>query len=149
MFRDEKTDDAMDISKLLGLDNVVAHMPQGYETPVGDGASDKLPRGFRQRIAIARALVDKPRVLLFDEANTSMDGAGDATLKFLLERLKGRVTLILVTPRPSMLSIADRIYDIDGTSVNERPRDPEDALPPGGPPAPQAPAPQPPGGTPA
>ncbi len=120
MFREDKTDDATDISKILGLDSVVAHMPQGYDTKVGDGASDKLPRGFRQRIAIARALVDKPRILLFDEANTSMDGAGDATLKFLLERLKGRVTLVLVTPRPSMLSLADRIFDIKGTSVIER-----------------------------
>lgn len=120
MFRDDKIDNAMEISKILGLDSVVAHMPQGYDTKVGDGASDKLPRGFRQRIAIARALVDKPRILLFDEANTSMDGAGDATLKFLLERLKGRVTLVLVTPRPSMLNLADRIFDIRGTDVIER-----------------------------
>ncbi len=120
MFREEKVDDAMDISRLLGLDSVVAHMPQGYDTAVGDGAGDKLPRGFRQRIAIARALVDKPRILLFDEANTAMDGAGDATLKFLLERLKGRVTLVLVTPRPSLLGIADRIYDIVGTDVVQR-----------------------------
>lgn len=120
MFRDEKVDDAMDISRLLGLDSVVAHMPQGYDTTVGDGAGEKMPRGFRQRIAIARALVDKPRILLFDEANTSMDGAGDATLKFLLERLKGRVTMVLVTPRPSLLGIADQIYDIIDTDVVRR-----------------------------
>jgi len=132
MYRPEKVDEAMDISKILGLDTVVAHMPQGYETMVGDGAGDKLPRGFKQRIAIARALVDKPRILLFDEANTAMDGAGDATLKFLLEKLKGRVTLILVTPRPSMLSIADRIYDIDGTAVTERGSDTDRLGAPGG-----------------
>jgi ATP-binding cassette, subfamily C, bacterial LapB len=145
MFREDKIDDAMDISKILGLDTVVAHMPQGYDTKVGDGASDKLPRGFRQRIAIARALVDKPRILLFDEANTSMDGAGDATLKFLLEKLKGRVTLILVTPRPSMLSISDRIYDITGTDVVERSADPNPQLPPA---PPQSPAEIAPGGAP-
>jgi ATP-binding cassette, subfamily C, bacterial LapB len=145
MFREDKIDDAMDISKILGLDTVVAHMPQGYETKVGDGASDKLPRGFRQRIAIARALVDKPRILLFDEANTSMDGAGDATLKFLLEKLKGRVTLILVTPRPSMLSIADRIYDITGSAIVERGTEPGPQLPPA---PPQPPAEIQPGGTP-
>ncbi len=131
MFRDEKIDDAMDISKILGLDSVVAHMPQGYETTVGDGAGDKLPRGIKQRIAIARALVDKPRILLFDEANSSMDGAGDATLKGLLEKLKGRVTLILVTPRPSLLNISDRIYDIEGSNVVERGTEPS-GLPPAG-----------------
>lgn len=120
MFREDKIQEALDISKLLGLDSVVAHMPHGYDTPVGDGAGDKLPRGIKQRIAIARALVDKPRILLFDEANTSMDSAGDGTLRNLLERLKGRVTLILVTPRPSMLNLSDRIYDIQGSTLVER-----------------------------
>lgn len=120
MFRDEKIQDAMDMSKLLGLDSVVAQMPQGYDTPVGDGAGDKMPRGIKQRIAIARALVDKPRILLFDEANAAMDGAGDAMLRGLLERLKGRVTLVLVTPRPSMLNLADRIYDIKDANLIER-----------------------------
>jgi len=131
MYRDELIDDATDISKILGLDAVVTHMPHGYETMVGDGAGDKLPRGFKQRIAIARALVEKPRILLFDEANSSMDGAGDASLKGLMEKLKGRVTLILVTPRPSLLNIADRIYDIEGTQVTERGAAP-DSLPSAG-----------------
>lgn len=120
MYRDEKSEDALDISRLLGLDSVVAHMPNGYDTVVGDGAGDKLPKGIKQRIAIARALVDKPRVLLFDEANASMDSAGDATLRNLLERLKGRVTLVLVTPRPSMLNLADRIFDITDAKLVER-----------------------------
>jgi ATP-binding cassette, subfamily C, bacterial LapB len=120
MFREDKVDDAMDMSKLLGLDNVVAHMPQGYDSPVGDGAGDKLPRGIKQRIAIARALVDKPRILLFDEANTSMDGAGDAMLRGLLDKLRGRVTLILVSSRPSMLNLSDRIFDIEGHHLIER-----------------------------
>ena len=120
MFRDDKIDEGLDISRLLGLDNVVAHMPHGYETKVGDGAGDKLPKGIKQRIAIARALVDKPRVLLFDEANASMDSAGDSTLRNLLERLKGRVTLVLVTPRPSMLNLADRIFDIEDAQLVER-----------------------------
>jgi len=117
MFRDEMDQDAIDIARLLGLDGVVSHMPLGYDTKVGDGAGEAIPRGIKQRIAIGRALVDKPRILLFDEANTSMDSAGDAMLKTLLERLKGRVTLVLVTPRPSMLSLADRIYEIDETAL--------------------------------
>ncbi len=121
LFRDDKIDDAMDIAKLLAIDGLIAQMPDGYDTVVGDGATDKLPRGIKQRLAIARALVDKPRVVLFDEANTSMDGAGDSMLRNLLERLKGRVTLILVTQRPSMLNLADRIYDIEeGGHVRER-----------------------------
>jgi len=149
MYREEKIDDAMDISKILGLDAVVSHMPQGYNTMVGDGAGDKLPRGFKQRIAIARALVDKPRILLFDEANTAMDGAGDATLKFLMEKLQGRVTLILVTPRPSLLSIADRIYDIEGSLLVERGGSDGRLLAASPPPPPAAPDPGPNDGVPA
>ena len=79
-----------------------------------------MPRGIKQRVAIARALVDKPRILLFDEANAAMDGTGDAMLRGLLERLRGRVTLVLVTPRPSMLNLADRIYDIVDADLIER-----------------------------
>ncbi|MFQ5764139.1 MAG: peptidase domain-containing ABC transporter [Rhodospirillales bacterium] len=121
MFRDERAGDALDIAKVMGLDNVAASLPLGYDTPIGEGAEDKMPRGTRQRIAIARALVDKPRVLLFDEANSFIDGAGDATLRSLLERLKGRVTLVLVTQRPSMLRLADRILEIRGDTLFEHP----------------------------
>lgn len=119
MFRDDKTEDALDIARLLGLDNVVAKLPKGYDTSIGEGVDDKLPRGTRQRIAIARALVDKPPVLLFDEANSFIDGAGDEMLKELLERLKGRVTLVMVTQRPSMLRLADRIVEIRGDALFE------------------------------
>lgn len=120
MFREELSSIALDMARVLGLDAVVAHMPLGYDTKVGDGVSDALPRGIKQRIAIARALVDKPRILLFDEANTAMDAAGDNMLRHLLERLKGQVTLVLVTQRPSMLGLADRIYDIADGRVTER-----------------------------
>ncbi|MBT4888571.1 MAG: ATP-binding cassette domain-containing protein [Rhodospirillales bacterium] len=112
MFRDDLNDTATDMARLLGLDQVVAHMPMGYDTAVGDGAGETMPSGIVQRVAIARALVNKPRILLFDEANSSMDSEGDEMLKDLLIRLKGRVTMVLVTPRPSLLSLADIIYEI-------------------------------------
>ncbi len=116
MFRPEKEEDALDVARLLGLDDVVAHMPFGYDTKTGDTVTETLPRGVKQRIAIARALVDKPRLILFDEANTAMDAAGDAMLKALLEKLARRVTIVLVTSRPSFLKISDRIYDLrEGT----------------------------------
>lgn len=120
MFRPDREDAALEMARYLGLDNVVAHMPFGYDTKVGEGASDSLPRGIKQRIAIARALVDRPRVILFDEANTAMDGAGDAMLRGMLEQLKGRVTMIIVTPRPSLLKLADRVFDLQAGVLTPR-----------------------------
>lgn len=119
MFRDDRAEDALAMAALLGLDDVFNQLPKGYETRIGEGAEDKLPRGTRQRIAIARALVDKPRVLLFDEANAFIDGPADARLLEVLMRLRGRVTLVMVTQRPSMLRLSDRIFEIRDAGLFE------------------------------
>jgi ATP-binding cassette subfamily C protein LapB len=121
MFRNELDDIAVETAALLGLDEVVATMAMGYDTPVGDGAYDSLPRGIKQRIAIARALVSNPRIVLFDEANTAVDTAGDNFLRVWLERAKGKRTLVLVTPRPSLVKLADRVFDLDGGRLRPKP----------------------------
>ncbi len=112
LFVPEREAEARAAAKALGVDRVVAALPRGYETIVGEGAQDGLPQGIRQMIVIARALAQTPRVLLFDEANTALDGAGDLALRKALENLKGRCTVVLVTPRPSALSIADRTFKL-------------------------------------
>ncbi len=130
MFRKEFDDVAVETAALLGLDEVVATMALGYDTPVGDGAYDSLPRGIKQRIAIARALVNNPRVVLFDEANTAVDTTGDNFLRVWLERAKGKRTLVLVTPRPSLVKLADRVFDLkDGTLVAKAPREERPPMP--------------------
>ncbi|MBI2236070.1 MAG: ATP-binding cassette domain-containing protein [Magnetospirillum sp.] len=124
MFRPEFDDAAVETAALLGLDEVVATMAMGFDTSVGDGAYDSLPRGIKQRIAIARSLVHNPRIVLFDEANTAVDSAGDNFLRVWLERAKGKRTLVLVTPRPSLSKMADRVFDLtDGRLVPRPPRE--------------------------
>lgn len=113
MFRPKFDDVAVETAGLLGLDEVVATMAMGFDSPVGDGAYDSLPRGIKQRIAIARALISNPRIVLFDEANTAMDSAGDNFLRVWLERAKGKRTLVLVTHRPSLVKLADNVYDLE------------------------------------
>ncbi|WP_158498762.1 peptidase domain-containing ABC transporter [Magnetospira sp. QH-2] len=133
MFRLELVDEAIEVANMLGLDEVVANLPFGFDTRVGDAAYESLPRGIRQRIAIARALVGQPKIVLFDEANTAVDGTGDAYLRLTLERLKGVCTLILVTPRPSLLRLANRAFDLkDGTLVPRDMSAPRGAKPGGG-----------------
>ena len=71
-----------------------------------------LPRGAAQRIGVVRALVEEPRILLLDDITSQIDGDSDARLARLLAELRGRVTVINVTHRPSTLNIADRVYAI-------------------------------------
>ncbi|SCA54804.1 Putative hlyB transporter, ATP-binding protein (modular protein) [Candidatus Terasakiella magnetica] len=123
MFKPELEEKALRIARLLGLDDVVARMPLGYDTTVGNGAYDSLPRGIKQRVAIARALMTDPVVLLFDEANAAMDSAGDKVLTEFLEQARGNRTLILVSHRPSLLRMADEVYDLQDGSFNKRDAD--------------------------
>ncbi len=120
MFRPALDDDAFEIARRLGLDAVVSRMPFGFQTKVAVGATDMLTRGIKQRIMIARALVNKPRILLFDEANAAMDSRGDGILHALLEEMKGECTMILVSHRPSTLRLADRVYEIADGRLVER-----------------------------
>ncbi|MEO5373768.1 MAG: ABC transporter transmembrane domain-containing protein [Alphaproteobacteria bacterium] len=124
MFDPSLHDEAVRAARSLGLDDVVASMPFGYETRIGDSAMDTLPRGIKQRIAIARALIYHPRIVLFDEANTAIDRAGDDYLRVALERLKGVSTMVLVTHRPSLLRLADKVYDLQDGHLTERVRAP-------------------------
>ena len=128
MFRKQFDDVAVETAALLGLDEVVATMALGFDTPVGDGAYDSLPRGIKQRIAIARALVNNPRIVLFDEANTAVDTTGDNFLRVWLERAKGKRTLVLVTSRPSLAKLGDRIFELDRGVL--KPKAPREDRPP-------------------
>lgn len=103
-------DRVVEISKRLGLDDIVMRMPQGYDTEVGGQASETLPRGIKQRIAVARALIEYPRIVLFDEANSSLDISGDNIMASLLLELKKHCTLVMVSHRPSLIALANKQY---------------------------------------
>jgi len=113
---DEKLDEAIEIATRLGLDQVFARLPAGLDTRVGDGATEYLPMGVVQRIIIARALVGGRRIILFDEASSSLDRAGDLRLLQTLMSIRGEHTIILSSQRPSLLRLANRVVELaDGT----------------------------------
>ncbi len=109
----EAIDAARTAAQLLGLEADVHRLPKGYDTPLSEGISDELPMGMMQRIMIARSLSRRPRILLFDEANTSLDARADKMLREAFLKLKGKVTIVLVSHRPSLLRICDHIYELE------------------------------------
>ncbi|SMF49817.1 ATP-binding cassette, subfamily B [Azospirillum oryzae] len=122
LFDPGRADLAMEVCRRLGLDRRIASLPQGYETIVGDASQEALPRGARQLICLARALVREPAVLLLDEPNSSLDVESDKAFRRALDELRGSVTILLVTSRPSLLSLADRVVQIvDGRAVTRNP----------------------------
>lgn len=120
MFRPDRERAAVHWATVLGLTSVISQLPLGFDTRMGSGAPDAVSRGIRQRIAIARALVDGPRIVLFDEANTGLDIASDAVLLKALEDMKGHCTLVLVSHRPSILKLVNRVFEIRDAALVPR-----------------------------
>ncbi|MGF1606701.1 MAG: peptidase domain-containing ABC transporter [Rhodothalassiaceae bacterium] len=117
----EHWQEAVDLAEKLGLDQVFARMPNGYDTRVGDTAASVLPAGVAQRITVARALVRRPKLILFDEANTALDGNSDAQLRDVLDAYRAQSAMVLVSFRPSLLRIADRRYTLARGRLIEHP----------------------------
>ena len=91
---------------MAGLDEDIRAMPMGMHTVVSEGANT-LSGGQRQRLLIARAIVNKPRMLIFDEATSALDNRTQATVSESLERLKA--TRLVIAHRLSTIVNADRI----------------------------------------
>ncbi|MFP4359691.1 MAG: peptidase domain-containing ABC transporter [Alphaproteobacteria bacterium] len=99
-------------ARFTGLHDVVEALPEGYATVLGDGRFN-LSAGQRQLLALARAMIRNPRILILDEATSALDGASE---RRLVERLRpvtcGR-TVVIVTHRPALLALADRAVRLE------------------------------------
>jgi ATP-binding cassette, subfamily C, bacterial len=94
----------------------VERLPQGLDTLVGDGGL-KFSGGERQRIALARALLRKPDLLILDEATSALDGENTARIIETIRELKGETTILLITHNPLVLSCADQIISVENGRV--------------------------------
>lgn len=103
-------DDAWEAARLCGLDKDIEELPMGMHTVVAEGGGG-LSGGQRQRMLIARAIVQKPRILFFDEATSALDNATQAIVSESLGRLEA--TRIVIAHRLSTIVNADYIYVMD------------------------------------
>ena len=105
-------------AQAAALDDFIAALPQGYDTQVGERGL-ALSAGERQRLAIARALLREPAVLILDEPSAALDAATEQSLAATLsETLRGR-TAIIITHRPALAAIADQVLMLENGKINE------------------------------
>ncbi len=109
-------DRVLEAARLAGVDAFAARHPLGYDVEVGERGAH-LSGGQRQAVAVARALLQDPPILLFDEPTSAMDNSAENRLKRQLESILPGKTLILVTHRTSLLTLVDRLLVMDGGRV--------------------------------
>jgi ATP-binding cassette subfamily B protein len=103
-------------AQLSGADEFVRELPDGYDTIVGEHGYS-VSGGQRQRIAIARAVLADPRVLILDDATSSVDPSKEHEIRTALrEVMEGRTTII-IAHRPATIALADRVVLLDAGQV--------------------------------
>ena len=108
-----------EVCKIANADEFIEKFPEGYQTIVGERGV-KLSGGQRQRLAIARALLANPRILILDEATSSLDSESEALIQEGLNRLrKGRTTFV-IAHRLSTIRAADQILVVEAGEIVER-----------------------------
>ena len=113
----EATDEQVEAAaKAAEIHKFILTLPQGYDTPVGDRGG-QLSGGKRQRIALARALVRNPAILILDEATSALDPATEAEILATIERITKQSTVIFITHRMAHASRADVTYVMENGSL--------------------------------
>lgn len=115
--------DVLEVARAVGLHDFITQHPAGYDLQVGE-RGDGLSGGQRQAVALARALLKGPNLLILDEPTSSMDTRSEEQVVANLERLLQDRTILLITHRLSLLKLVDRLIVLDkGRVVADGPRE--------------------------
>jgi ATP-binding cassette subfamily B protein len=115
---DASFDQVVRAARLAGAEEFIDRLPRGYDTPIYEG-SPNLSGGQRQRLAIARALIVDPRILILDEATSALDAESEAIVNANIARIAHGRTMIIISHRLSSLVTADRILVLEQGRVHD------------------------------
>ena len=97
----------------------VQQLPKGLDTLIGDRGI-RLSGGERQRLVLARAILRKPSILVLDEATSALDTENETNIQTALEKLKGKITIIVIAHRLSTIRNADQVMILDQGTVIQK-----------------------------
>ena len=112
-------EEVMEACRVAHCDEFIKAFPQGYDTVVGERGI-KLSGGQRQRVSIARAILASPRVLILDEATSSLDSESEEMIQDGLRQLRAGRTTFVIAHRLSTIRSADQILVLEGGAIVER-----------------------------
>ena len=112
-------DRVMQASTLAGAHEFISELPEGYDTLVGEHGSN-LSGGQKQRIAIARAIINNPKILIFDEATSALDYESERIIQDNMTAMSHGRTVFIVAHRLSTVRHADRILVMDKGQIIEQ-----------------------------
>ena len=117
LVKENLTEEEMvEACKAACLDEFINALPDRYDTIVGEGGIS-LSGGQRQRLAIARALVQKTRIILFDEATSALDNVTQTRIQQAIDNLQGEYTILIIAHRLSTIINSDRILFLDDGEI--------------------------------
>ena len=116
--RNATLDEIISVARLAGADDFVQNLPKGYDTMLEENASN-LSGGQKQRLAIARALLTNPRILIFDEATSALDPESENVIQENLPYIARGRTVLIISHRLSIVSGADKTIVLDKGELSD------------------------------
>jgi subfamily B ATP-binding cassette protein MsbA len=112
--KDAPWQEVEEAAKIACANDFIATLPQGYDTVIGENAC-KISEGQKQRIAIARALLKRPKILILDEALSCVDTESEGAIIGNIKNALSQSTIIIISHRPSVIEKTDTIYSLNSS----------------------------------
>jgi ATP-binding cassette subfamily C protein LapB len=110
---------AREVASIMRVDRDVARLPGGFDTFLNGNNTDSIPHGLGHKIALVRVLATKPKIILFDNADRTLDKEGYSMIYSLFARLKGKVSMLLVSEDRNICGLSDRSIVLDQGRIRE------------------------------